>query len=65
MPTSRVKITVSRILAHTASAVWPDDYPDLSLAEAVAYEQESSVSELLTVEGKLSTTVTTVELTEG
>lgn len=65
MAQSRAKITVTRTLAYTGSATWPDDYPGMSLGEAVAYEQdEDNVHELLAIEGKLSTTVTTTELPE-
>lgn len=65
MTASKFKIIVTRVLARTSSATWPDDYGDLTLAEAVAYEQDNDyVSELLLTEGKLSTTVTSAELTE-
>lgn len=66
MSRSKFRITVVRILAHTGRSIWPDDYPGMTLAEAVSHEQAAAgVTELLAAEGQLSTTVTSTELPEG
>lgn len=65
MDNSRFKINVVRVLSQSTTATWPDDYPGLTLAEAVASEQDNvRAVELLGEQGKLSTTVTSTELTE-
>jgi hypothetical protein len=65
VPQSKVKITVTRTLSYTGSATYPDDYPGMTLAEAVTHEQDvESAYEVLEQSGKLSTTVTTTELAE-
>jgi hypothetical protein len=61
----RIQMIVVRMVSHTTSTVWPDDYPGMSFAEACAYERNDvNASALLANEGKMSMTITTTEISE-